>query len=93
MFKSTATVGPKWYRQCMLRCGTATLATWQTSVAAANATGLVYSSNTPWSATLPNGTLPSGTIPQDTSVNQTVSAVCLLRWIGSSTINAGIPIL
>ncbi|MBK8668769.1 MAG: hypothetical protein IPN89_04590 [Saprospiraceae bacterium] len=53
--------------------GTATLATWQTSVAAANATGLVYSSVTPVAAQhFQMVLLPSGTIPQDVpSVNQT----------------------
>ncbi|MBK8668770.1 MAG: hypothetical protein IPN89_04595 [Saprospiraceae bacterium] len=71
--------------------GTATLATWQTSVAAANATGLVYSSVTPVAGTtLPNGTLPSGTIPAGcASVNQTVSAYVYCDVDGSSTINAG----
>lgn len=66
------------------------LSAWQTAVAAANPSGLVYSSVTPVAGTtLPNGTLPSGTNTGCSVITQTVMAYVYCDVDASGTVNAG----
>ncbi len=64
---------------------------WQTTVAAANTMGLVYSSVTPVAGTTtPDGILPSGAIPAGcAAVDQVVMAYVYCDVDGSATDNAG----